>query len=125
MRTPRFSHSLASIQRAETTGRRPLGYTDFCLSHAFYDHTTGLVLFTLDAWVTINEWVKSQKLNRRRPISEEEIECRRRVCSLCGWNINGICEHPGCLPCKQRANGGLKWKTSQPQETCPDRKWPR
>ena len=44
-------------------------------------------------------------------------------CGDCPWNMDMICEHPDCLPCKQRENGGLWHKTAQSDETCPAGRW--
>ena len=41
-------------------------------------------------------------------VPQEKVAERERVCGACEWNRNWICEHMGCLPCKQREAGGLK-----------------
>ena len=55
--------------------------------------------------------------------SSRLIAQRRAACDGCAWNMENICQHPGCLPCRDRANGGLAWKTSRLEETCPAGKW--
>jgi hypothetical protein len=41
-------------------------------------------------------------------LSEAETLYRESVCTVCDKNVDWICEHVGCLPCKQRSAGGLK-----------------
>ena len=45
------------------------------------------------------------------PTGTASVSMKERiaVCSACQWNVNWICEHPGCRPCpaRQRAVGGL------------------
>jgi hypothetical protein len=64
MTTARLTHSLSSIQRAEADGRRPSGFTKVCLDHAAYDSSTGLVTFTMDGWLAVNQWVRNQSEGR-------------------------------------------------------------
>lgn len=41
------------------------------------------------------------------------------VCAACQWNVDWICEHAGCRPCKQRAAGGLKAMILKANFHCP------
>ena len=43
-----------------------------------------------------------------RTVPEDEVARRELICAACHWNQAWICEHPGCLPCKQRVAGGLR-----------------
>ena len=52
-----------------------------------------------------------------------EIDNVQAICSTCQWNINWICEHPGCKPCRQRRAGGLKGLILDPTAHCPAGKW--
>jgi hypothetical protein len=62
MNRPRLTHSLSSIQRAEADGRRPPGFTKVCLDHASYDRSTELVKFTIEGWLVVNQWVRTQPI---------------------------------------------------------------
>ena len=51
------------------------------------------------------------------------IAARREACAACAWNDGFTCQHFGCLPCQDRKNGGLTWKTSRAAESCPEGRW--
>jgi len=53
----------------------------------------------------------------------EDVARITAICEKCDWQINWICEHSGCRPCKQRSIGGLKVVINQPYSTCPANKW--
>ena len=55
--------------------------------------------------------------------SEEQIAAIVYICSSCQWQIEWICEHPGCRPCKQRVAGGLKALIPSPYSRCSAGKW--
>ena len=55
--------------------------------------------------------------------SEEQIAAIVYICSSCQWQIEWICEHPGCRPCKQRVSGGLKALIPSPYSRCSAGKW--
>jgi hypothetical protein len=59
--------------------------------------------------------------------SLEIILARKRVCESCDWcnqsEPSWLCEHPGCLPCRQRAGGGLKGMIRRALSKCPMKKW--
>jgi hypothetical protein len=56
-------------------------------------------------------------------LAPEAVEQRTAACAGCEWNLAWICEHSGCKPCKQRADGGLRSKIERPFETCPAGLW--
>jgi hypothetical protein len=66
--------------------------------------------------------ISSQDLN---PISVNpirtlaEIERLEAICATCQWNFNWICQHIGCLPCKQAREGGLKQALRFQNHICP------
>jgi len=90
---------------------------------------------TLDAshkYLTIDEAVESKILNGQSMPSlplktifrqEDEIARIQAICEECTWNVNWICEHPGCKPCRQRQSGGLKGLILDPRANCPAHKW--
>jgi hypothetical protein len=53
----------------------------------------------------------------------EQIERAEAHCAKCDWNRDWICEHIGCLPCKQRQAGGLRAQIRQPGTRCPALLW--
>jgi hypothetical protein len=55
--------------------------------------------------------------------SAAEIARLQAICTACSWNINWICEHPGCKPCRQRRAGGLKSLITDPNARCPAGEW--
>jgi hypothetical protein len=55
--------------------------------------------------------------------SPVEIENIAAICDTCSWNINWVCEHPGCQPCKQRREGGIKPRLIDLNFHCPATKW--
>ena len=55
--------------------------------------------------------------------SEEQIAAIVYICSSCQWQIEWICEHPGCRPCKQRVAGGLKALIPSSYSHCAAGKW--
>ena len=55
--------------------------------------------------------------------SEKQIAAIVYICSSCQWQIEWICEHPGCRPCKQRVSGGLKALIPSPYSRCSAGKW--
>ena len=57
----------------------------------------------------------------RKPESRtaEQIAALEEICAVCEWNVNWICEHSGCQPCKQRAAGGLKLYLRMASFICP------
>jgi hypothetical protein len=59
--------------------------------------------------------------NLARP--EAEIARLESICQECPWNVNWICEHPGCQPCRQRRTGGLKAQLPDPAARCAANKW--
>jgi hypothetical protein len=46
-----------------------------------------------------------------------------KVCAGCEWNIDWVCQHVGCQPCKQVKAGGLKAMLATPGYQCPAGKW--
>jgi hypothetical protein len=50
--------------------------------------------------------------------TEPEQARLQAICAACKWNVNWICEHPGCLPCQQRQSGGLKKMIVSPNFHC-------
>ena len=58
-----------------------------------------------------------------KPDDEETQAKHLAVCAKCPWNKDNVCEHFGCLPCKQRKNGGLPWMVAQIGAKCPDKRW--
>lgn len=52
-----------------------------------------------------------------------EVERVKAICEKCEWNINNICEHSGCKPCKQRSVGGLSEKIRDTAFVCAAGKW--
>ena len=50
-------------------------------------------------------------------------EYRVSICKSCEWNIDWICQHSGCLPCKQSQAGGLKAIIDNPSSRCSTGKW--
>ena len=54
---------------------------------------------------------------------QEEINLIQDICAGCPWNIDWLCEHPGCPVCQQRAAGGLKQKLTDLTFHCPAHKW--
>lgn len=64
--------------------------------------------------------------------AREIIAARRKVCfgnedgvGKCDWNMEGICQHPGCKTCpgKQKNSGALLAFTEQPFAACAANKW--
>ena len=55
--------------------------------------------------------------------SNEQIAAIIAICSACQWQIEWICEHPGCRPCKQRVSGGLKALIPSSYSRCAAGKW--
>jgi tellurite resistance-related uncharacterized protein len=55
--------------------------------------------------------------------SPSEIAHIKAICADCSWNVNWICEHPGCKPCRQRRAGGLKRLILDDGTRCPAGKW--
>ena len=55
--------------------------------------------------------------------SPAEIERIQAVCADCQWNVNWVCEHIGCLPCRQRRSGGLKAHFIDLAFKCSAHKW--
>ena len=62
----------------------------------------------------------------------EIIAARRKVCfgddagkGKCDWNMDGLCQHPGCKTCagKQKNSGALLGYLAQPFASCPASKW--
>jgi len=53
---------------------------------------------------------------RRPPLELIAIEL---ICETCAWNVNDICEHTGCSPCRQRHGGGLKELLKLKSHHCP------
>lgn len=74
------------------------------------------VHFTARDWRSIRERFTP-------PLSAELIAHREAVCEACQWNVDWICEHPGCLPCRQRRAGGLCARLRQRDATCPAALW--
>ena len=66
---------------------------------------------------------QTQDPSRNSLRSEAEISRLQAICLACPWNVNWICEHPGCKPCRQRRAGGLKGLISDPHARCPAGKW--
>jgi hypothetical protein len=60
---------------------------------------------------------------QNRVRSEAENIRLQAICLACPWNVNWICEHPGCQPCRQRRAGGLKRQLSDPAARCPAGRW--
>jgi hypothetical protein len=116
--TPKLVLEVSYLEHLERYGLRPAGYLDKCFKNSDPDGTTRR--FTPQGWMSVNEWVRSNPLT-----VPEYVRARRAICATCVFNVNNICEHPACLPCKQRHSGGLTYKTSQPNETCPESKWPK
>lgn len=60
---------------------------------------------------------------RATPAPTEAIQrmigVRELICGSCDWNVDWICEHSGCKPCRQRAAGGLKQALRNPRFQCP------
>ena len=52
-------------------------------------------------------------------VTQETIAEREKVCGACEWNRDWVCEHIGCLPCKQRKEGGLKLLAASSAFRCP------
>ena len=48
---------------------------------------------------------------------------RETICGACPWNVDWICEHPGCKPCRQRKLGGLRIALDVPGFRCAAGKW--
>ena len=57
------------------------------------------------------------------PLKKDFTAERETICAGCEWNVNWICEHPGCQPCRQRLAGGLKRMITSPGSRCPESKW--
>jgi len=55
--------------------------------------------------------------------SEDQIAAIIAICSACQWQMEWICEHPGCRPCKQRVAGGLKTLIPSSYSHCAAGKW--
>ncbi len=55
--------------------------------------------------------------------SPAEIERIQAICAGCAWNVEWVCEHVGCLPCRHRRSGGLKAHFIDPAFKCSARKW--
>jgi len=55
--------------------------------------------------------------------SQEEAARIEAICAVCKWNIDWICEHPGCRPCRQRLAGGLKQMIGKPFFRCAAGLW--
>lgn len=47
----------------------------------------------------------------------------KAICEKCEWNINNVCEHSGCKPCRVRAGGGLIEKLKDNSFHCSAGKW--
>ena len=69
--------------------------------------------FPLDAQVT------SSARATAFSVSAELVEERASTCAKCEWNFNWICQHIGCLPCKQKSEGGLKAIIATSAFKCP------
>jgi hypothetical protein len=50
---------------------------------------------------------------------------RAAICAACEWNVDNICEHPGCAPCRMRGNGGLSEAIKRPRFKCAAHKHPK
>ncbi len=59
----------------------------------------------------------------RPPRSPKEVARIEAICATCKWNVDWICEHSGCRPCKQRVAGGLKLYLCMASFRCPARLW--
>ena len=57
-------------------------------------------------------------------VPDSLVQERERVCGKCEWNFSWICQHTGCLPCKQRSEGGLKALIRTSEFTCPIKRVP-
>ncbi len=53
----------------------------------------------------------------------DEVKRIDEICAQCDWNQDWICQHPGCLPCRQHKEGGLRAVIAIAVSTCPDGKW--
>ena len=58
-----------------------------------------------------------------RGVPPADLAEKRRICAGCSWNVDWICEHPGCLPCRQRQAGGLRIALEIASFRCAARKW--
>lgn len=56
----------------------------------------------------------------RSPLEMARIQ---ETCERCQWNVDWVCEHPGCLPCRQRRSGGLTAHFIDRAFQCPAKKW--
>ncbi len=70
------------------------------------------IILTDAAWQTLRDRFTP-------PLTAETIAQRVSQCGSCKWNVEWICEHPGCRPCRQRKAGGLKSALQSPYFTCP------
>ena len=53
----------------------------------------------------------------------ETVATIESICGKCEWNVDWVCEHPGCQPCRQRPAGGLKAMIASAGARCPAAKW--
>jgi hypothetical protein len=69
--------------------------------------------------------IQLRSISNAAPATRSELTIAgiETICEACPWNMDWICQHPGCLPCKQRAAGGLKAIITQPGSHCPAGKW--
>lgn len=53
------------------------------------------------------------------------IDSRQEVCARCEWNIEELCQHPGCAKCagQQARTGRLLAFIKIPTSRCPIKKW--
>ena len=54
-----------------------------------------------------------------KPRTDEQIAALEAVCAECPNNVDWICQHIGCRPCKQQRAGGLKQALRSPYFRCP------
>jgi len=57
------------------------------------------------------------------PYRPQTVAEREAICGACPWNVDWICEHPGCKPCRQRKLGGLRIALDVPGFRCAAGKW--
>lgn len=53
------------------------------------------------------------------------IASRAEICAACEWNVDELCQHPGCRTCpgKQARSGKLAAMISTQNAKCPANKW--
>ena len=58
-------------------------------------------------------------VHQPKPRTDKQIAAIEAVCAACKNNVDWICQHVGCRPCRQQRIGGLKTAIRNPYFQCP------